>query len=153
MEAYQFQALPFSLSSAPWIFMMVLREVVQYVHRWGIKFHFNLDNWLIRHRNPAILSDHLQFVLDLAACLAWLVNLKKSDLVPRQQFTYLGLDFDTVLALVRLSLKHVKRHLHQVVLLIPSDNTMTVSYLTKQRGLIWLCCAALHGRSSSWPRV
>ena len=42
--------------------------------------------------------------------LGWLVNLKKSDLVRSQQFTDLGLDFNTVLALVRPSLKCVERH-------------------------------------------
>ena len=85
-DTYQFQALPFGLSSAPQIFMMVLRDVAQYDHHRGIKFHYYLDYWLIRHRNPAILSKDLQFVLDLATHLGWLVNLMKSDLVPSQQF-------------------------------------------------------------------
>ena len=97
-EAYQFRALPLGLSSAPWIFTMVLREVAQYVYRRGIKFHYYLDDWLIRCYDPVVLFDYLQFVLNLAICLGWLVNLKKSDLVPSQQFTYLGLDFNTVLA-------------------------------------------------------
>ena len=80
--------------------MMILREVAHYVHHRGIKFQYFLDEWLIRHCDPDVLTEHLQLMLDLAAHLGWLVNLKKSDLVPRQQFTYLGLDFDTVLALV-----------------------------------------------------
>ena len=89
--------------------MLVLREVAQYVHPHGIKFRFYLDDWLIHHLDPAILSNHLQFVLDLATHLGWLENLKKSDLVPSQQFTYLGLDFDMQLALVQPSLKCVER--------------------------------------------
>ena len=58
---------------------------------------------------PSLLSEHLWFILDLVACLGWLVNLKKSDLVPSWQFKYLGLGFNTELALVRPSLKHVER--------------------------------------------
>ena len=54
---------------------------------------------------------------------------------------------------VLVALHEFSRHLCQVVLLILSDNTMTVSYLTKQGGLIQLYPAASHGRSSSWPRV
>ena len=80
--------------------MMILREGVQYVHCCGITFHYYLDNWLICHHHPAILFEHLCFVLNIAVCLGCLVNLKKADLVLSQQFTYLGLDFDTVLALV-----------------------------------------------------
>ncbi len=45
--------------------MMVLRGVAQYVHCCGIKFHYYLDNCLIRHPNPAILSDHFQLFLIL----------------------------------------------------------------------------------------
>ncbi len=79
-ETYHFRAPPFSLSSAPWIFMMVLREVAQYVQHCAIKFHFYLNDWLICHRDPAILVEYLIFVLGLATCWGCLVNLKKSDL-------------------------------------------------------------------------
>ncbi len=108
-EAYQFRALPFGLSSAPRIFTMVLREVAQYLHHRGIKFHFYLDDWLIRHHDPVVLQEQLQVVLRLAARLGWLVNKEKSDLVPSRQFTYLGLDFDTQSAVVRPSLRRVER--------------------------------------------
>ena len=105
----EFLGLPFILSSAPQIVTMVLREVAQYVHCHGIKFHFHLNDWLICHRDPAILVKHLKFVFGLAIHLGWLVNLKKLDLVPSQQFIYLGLDFDMQLALVLPSLECEER--------------------------------------------
>ncbi len=88
---------------------MVLREVAQFDHHCGIKIHFYLDDWLIHHQDQVVLSQHLKFVISLASHLSWLSNLKKSDLVPSQQFVYLGLDFDTEAALVHPSLKHVER--------------------------------------------
>ena len=108
-EAYQFWAHPFGLSSVPQIFMMVQREVSQYVHHLGIKFDVYLNDLLIPHCDPDVLFKHFNIILSLAKCLAWLVNLKKSDLVPSQKFVYLGLDFDKQLALGRPSLKRVDR--------------------------------------------
>ena len=74
-----------------------------------IKFHFYLNDWLICHHDLSVLVEHLTFVLNPATPLGWLVNLEKAVLVPSQQFIYLGLDFDTQLALVRPSLKCVER--------------------------------------------
>ncbi len=69
MEAYQFWALYFGLSSTPWIFTMVLNEVAQFVHHYGIKFLFHLNDRLISHQDPVVLLEHVQFVLILASCL------------------------------------------------------------------------------------
>ena len=82
--------------------MMVLREVAQYVHCCGIRFSYYLDDWLICHCNPAVLSDHLQFLLDLGMRLGVARHLKKvrSGVQPTVYIIYLGMDFDTVLALV-----------------------------------------------------
>ena len=107
--ACQFVPPPFGLSPALQIFVMVLREVAQYIYHHGIKFHFYLNDWLICHHDPAIWVKHLTYVLDFAMHLWWLVNLKKSNLVASQQLIYLGLDFVMHLALIRPSLKCVER--------------------------------------------
>ena len=83
---------------------MILREVAQHLHQRGIKFRSYLDDWLIRHQDPVILQEHLDYTLNLATRLGWLVNLAKSDLTPSRQFIYLGMDFDTVQSLVRPTL-------------------------------------------------
>ena len=86
---------------------MVLREVAQFVHHPGIKFHFYLKYWLICHQDQVILLEHLKFVISLTLHLGWLINLKQSDLLPSQQFVYLDLDFDTQAAICCPSLKRV----------------------------------------------
>ena len=42
-----------------------------------------LDDWLLRHKSPEVILQHLQIVLDLTESLAILINLKKSLLIPR----------------------------------------------------------------------
>ena len=107
-EAYQFRALPFGLSTAPRIFTMVLREMAQHLHCRGIKIHLYLDDWLIRSQDPVTLSDQLQYVRDLAQKLGLIINLEKSELVPTQQFVYLGVEFDTDSLTIRPTCERVE---------------------------------------------
>ena len=45
-ESYQFKALPFSLSLAPWLFTMVAREFASLIHTQNTDLHQFLDDWL-----------------------------------------------------------------------------------------------------------
>jgi hypothetical protein len=99
-KAYQFVAMCFGLSPAPLIFTKVFRSMAAYLRLLGFLIHLFLDDWLLRARSPEELLERAQFVLDLARRLGVIINLKKSDLTPRQIFEYLGLVFNLVLGLV-----------------------------------------------------
>jgi hypothetical protein len=47
-RAYQFSVLPFGLSSAPYVFTKVLRQVVQVLHQLSVRLNPYLDDWLLR---------------------------------------------------------------------------------------------------------
>ena len=61
--ACQFVALSFNLSSAPRVFMMILREVAQFCI---IMESCSTTTWLICHYYSVILQEHLKFALNLA---------------------------------------------------------------------------------------
>ena len=44
---YQFRALPFGLSTAPWIFTQIVQEVKKMLHIQSIIIHIYLDDWLV----------------------------------------------------------------------------------------------------------
>ena len=46
-KTYQFRVLPFGLSTAPRKFTKTLAPVVQLLRTQGIRFHANLDDWII----------------------------------------------------------------------------------------------------------
>ena len=98
---FQFRALPFGLSLAPWIFTMVARELCGAVRGLGIFLRAYLDDWLIHNQSKLLCLEHTETVLKTAARLGFSVNFSKSDLTPSQQFVYLGMAFDTVAYLVR----------------------------------------------------
>ena len=60
------------------------------------------DNWLIRDliRNPLI--SHTIYCLQIVQSLGFISNLKKSDLIPAQKFTFIGMGFLTQQNIVRV---------------------------------------------------
>ena len=75
-QSFQFQALPFGLSTAPMEFTCVVKEVKLMAQSRGIRIHQYLDDWLIRA--PTKESCH-QGTQSLCQELGWVVNLQKSE--------------------------------------------------------------------------
>ncbi|XP_070210298.1 uncharacterized protein [Littorina saxatilis] len=94
-RVFQFRALPFGLSLAPWIFTMIVRQLCALVRQQGIRLRVYLDDWLVLNQLESLCDQHTRIVLQTARDLGFSVNQGKSDLVPSQQFTYLGMVFDT----------------------------------------------------------
>ena len=100
-RVYQFRALPFGLSLAPWVFTKVTRELAILARAKGIRLRMYLDDWLtLASSRPRALT-HTEELLDLTVTLGFLPNWEKSALAPSQQFVYLGMAFDTVTYTVR----------------------------------------------------
>ena len=92
-QSYQFKALPFGLSTAPMEFTMVAKEVKLMALQRGIRIHQYLDDWLVRATSHQTCLQHTQTLVALCRELCWLVN-KKSELVPKQVFNFVGYQFD-----------------------------------------------------------
>ena len=95
-KVYQFKALPFGLSPAPWLFTKVVSEVKAMVHGQGIQLHQFLDDWLGKADTREKCRQQALIVVQLIRELGLVDNIDKSDLVPRQIFDFLGIHFDLV---------------------------------------------------------
>jgi ribonuclease HI len=105
-RTYQFRALPFGLSSAPWIFTKVMREVKALSHSQGMILFQYLDDWLGEAPSEHRSSQEAQLLLQLCSHLGLVVNLEKSELIPKQDFVFLGVFFDLLHGLVRPTTEH-----------------------------------------------
>ncbi|XP_070179926.1 uncharacterized protein [Littorina saxatilis] len=108
-RVFQFRALPFGLSLAPWIFTMIVRQLCALVRQKGIRLRVYLDDWLILSQQESLCGQHTQIVLQTARDLGFFVNQGKSDLVPSQEFTYLGMVFDTLAWTVRPAQRRIDK--------------------------------------------
>ena len=94
-RVYQFNALPFGLSTSPFVFTRLMIVIATFLRRRAITLHPYLDDWLVRNQNRRRLLEHRQFILSLINSLGLIINYEKSDLVPAQVFTFIGMEFLT----------------------------------------------------------
>ena len=101
-RVYQFKALPFGLSTSPFVFTRLMTVIATFLRRREITLHPYLDDWLARNQNRRRLLEHRQFILSLINSLGLIINYEKSDLVPAQVFTFIGMEFLTRINIVRV---------------------------------------------------
>ena len=106
---YQFRSLPFGLAPAPWLFTKVVRELCCVVRAEGIRLRAYLDDWLLLASSEKLCLQHLQRVLSLCHELGFILNEEKSELSPKQVFTYLGMSFNTTAWTVSPSYLRIER--------------------------------------------
>ena len=101
-RVYQFKALPFGLSTSLFVFTRLMTVIATFLRRRAITLHPHLDDWLARNQNRRRLLEHRQFILSLINSLGLIINHEKSDLVPAQVFTFIGMEFLTHINIVRV---------------------------------------------------
>ena len=67
-----------------------------------------LDDWLIRDLIRNRIISHTKYTFQTVQNLGLIPNLK-SDLIPTQQFTYIGMEFLTQQEIVRVPADRVKK--------------------------------------------
>ena len=100
---YQFRVLPFGISTAPRVFTKLMLVAAQVARSQGRLCHPYLDDWLLRALSQLLAGETTQSLLTTLSSLGWIINLKKSDLIPSQIQIFLGARFDTVSGIVSLS--------------------------------------------------
>lgn len=93
---YQFKAMCFGLSTAPYVFTRVFRLISTLAHQEGYRLYRYLDDWLLAAETAQAVSKATNFVLTKCEQLGLIVNFKKSDLTPTQSTVFLGMQLDTV---------------------------------------------------------
>jgi hypothetical protein len=93
---FEFQCLPFGLSSAPRVFMKLLKPVVDLLRRRDIRSILFLDDMLVMDQTRQGLERKTGHIVSLLQLLGFQVNWTKSVLVPSQIIQYLGLVVNSV---------------------------------------------------------
>ncbi|XP_056373902.1 uncharacterized protein LOC130267762 [Hyla sarda] len=105
-QKWEFSSLPFGLSSAPWCFTKLMRPVMAVLRSRGVRLIIYLDDILIMARTRDQILLHVHWAVSLLEELGFLLNEKKSILIPARAMEFLGFLVDTRSA--TLSLPHKK---------------------------------------------
>ena len=94
-EVFQYKVLPFGLSLSPWAFTKIVREVVTFSRSNKMRLHTYLDDWLTLASIKGVCSLHMDLLRRTTQRLGFVIHEDKSEFTPSQEFTYLGMSFNT----------------------------------------------------------
>ena len=129
-RVYQFKALPFSLSTSPFVFTRPMIVIATFLRRRAVTLHPYLDDWLARNQNRRKLLEHRQFILSLINSLGLIINYEKSDLVPAQVFTFIGMEFLTHINIVRVPQVRQMKILESVKIFLQKTSVSARDFLS-----------------------
>ena len=104
-KVFEYLVLPFGLCTAPLIFTMVSKVLKAHLHTLGIRSIFYLDDILIAASTRDLCAANLAAAISLFRSAGFIINEKKSSLIPAQDFLYLGFHWSTSSATISLEEK------------------------------------------------
>ena len=129
-QTYQFNCLPFGLSSAPWVFTKITRPVVAALREIGLRLIIYIDDILVIAETESLLKDHVTAVMYLLENLGFVVNHPKSELDPSQEIEFQGFTVNSERMELKLPGEKIKKIRAEAGKVLQSD---TVSALTLSR--------------------
>jgi ribonuclease HI len=98
-RTFQFSVLPFGLSTAPRVFTKMLAPLVGLLHEQGIRLFPYIDDCLIVAKSPYQLIQAVSTTIHVLDQAGFVINQKKSHPQPVQRLQFLGVDWDSLLAM------------------------------------------------------
>ena len=102
-KTYEYTCLPFGLSASPWVFTKLLRVAVAFLRRQGVRLVIYLDDLLIVGSTAEECEASVRLVIEVLESLGFLINFKKSEIIPIQCLEYIGLITNSVSMTFRLT--------------------------------------------------
>lgn len=94
-KIFQFNAMVFGISSAPFVFTQLTKPIIAQLHQQGIRCSIYLDDLIIAAHSRSEALRHLEIAAHLFQQLGFEINWEKSQTVPTRRLIYLGMTIDT----------------------------------------------------------
>ena len=107
-RVFEFQVLPFGLSTSPRVFTRVVRALVAYLRKRGLKMFAYLDDWLLSNRDRQLLIRQTALAVSETEGAGFIINREKSELTPSLRPVFLGALLDMTAGLVRPSMPRLE---------------------------------------------
>ncbi|KHJ91552.1 reverse transcriptase, partial [Oesophagostomum dentatum] len=126
-ELYWFTALPFGLSSAPYVYTRIMKVVAARLRRQGVRLLVYLDDWIFFGSDAEGLRKDVSNALSFFAQLGLTVNYEKSQLVPSQTIEFLGLELDSTKFVFKIPDRKISSIVEEAQDLLSKDSTTLLS--------------------------
>ncbi|KAG2191282.1 hypothetical protein INT47_001832 [Mucor saturninus] len=115
---YQFKTTPFGLSLVPWLFTKITKPILEWARQQNIRLSAYLDDWILVADTFQQAHQQTQYVLHKLKLLGWIVNEKKSTLLPTQQLDHLGFSLNTTNMTAQLpgnKIRNLRKSIQQIL--------------------------------------
>ena len=113
-KTYQFNCLPFGLSSAPRVFTKIMRPVIAWLRQIGCRMITYIDDNLIMAPTQVEAACLAEIAISLLEALGFVVNYPKSIIQPCQELQFLGFSINSADMNIRVPKEKLKK-LHAMV--------------------------------------
>ena len=124
------QGTPIRPLDKSFVFTRLMIVIATFLRRRAITLHPYLDDWLARNQNRRKLLEHRQFIMSLINSLGLIINYEKSDLVPAQVFTFIGMEFLTHINIVRVPQARQMKILESVRIFLQKTSVSAREFLS-----------------------
>lgn len=142
-EYFEFTCLPFGLSTAPFVFTKIMKPVVTYLRQQGCQSVIYLDDFLLFGDSYNECLINISKTCTLLKELGFLINEKKSQLIPSKRIQYLGFIFDSSRWVVELP-SSKKESVMEKVTKLSRLKRCKIRDFAKFLGTIVSCCFAVN---------
>ena len=132
-QLYFFQALPFGLNTAPWVFMRLLKHPIRVLASQGVRFLAYLDDIILWSSTRRSCCANTRLTITTLQNLGFIINQKKSVLNPSQSIDWLGLLWNSLDGNIQLTPDYTKS-LVTLATSAANDQTLTLVDLQRLQG-------------------
>lgn len=141
-KIYEFNALPYGLCTAPYVFTKILKPIVSYLRKQNILISIYLDDILCINDDYQTCCKNIQIICDLLESLGFVINREKSCLTPSKQCKYLGFIVDSQLMSLSLPIEKTIK-LKQTISVFKCKKQCKIREFAQLLGLLNSACPAV----------
>ena len=141
-KLYQFNVLPFGLSTAPFVFTKILKPAVSTLRSWGLNSVQYLDDFLCIESDYIQCKVNIEKTCNLLQNLGFIINKEKSKILPTNECSFLGFIFDSKHMTLKISEQKRKHNLELINSLLHKKQ-YTIRHLAKVLGSLTSICPAI----------
>lgn len=139
---YEFQALPFGLSTAPFVFTKIMKPIVAHMRSLSFLSVVYLDDFLLFGISYEECCKNGKFTVKFLEKLGFIINFKKSVLSPSNTCKYLGFIMDSNNMRIKLP-QEKRKNLIKAVQNMLSRSCCKIQYFAKLLGSLVAACPAI----------
>ncbi|MCG7869237.1 MAG: hypothetical protein JAY74_23055 [Candidatus Thiodiazotropha taylori] len=156
-KIFEFQALPFGLGVGPRYYTKLLKPVIAFLRRIGVRIIIYLDDMILLNQSSQMLLRDLTSLRWLLENLGFIINWKKSVWAPTQEIQFLGFLIDSVNMIIRLPSEKIQKIIQKCQRLV-SKKVTRVRKISEILGLMTsslqaIAPAPLHYRNLQMTQI